>query len=378
MMKNLFKINFIEGRVYGLDILRAFAILFVVISHAVLVLPKQLRNYINYFIFDGVTIFFVLSGFLIGGILIKTLNNNKVTKKLLLNFWIRRWFRTIPNYLFVLIISLILNFLYKNSIPENIFKYFIFSQNLFYSHPKFFPEAWSLSVEEWFYLTIPLIIIFLSFLFKNKKKSIINTCFLIITLVTLFRFIRYFNLGIIDFDTWDSGFRKQVITRLDSLMFGFFGAYINFYYYSYWIKTKKTFFIAGILIFIVLKFLENKEGNLFNCVFSFTLYSFATLLLLPFLNNYKKEKGLVFKSITYVSVISYSMYLINLTIVENLIIFKIPLREYTKNLYFICTFRFLSFWILLFPLSIIIYKYIEVPTTRLRENQKIKKLIDKI
>src|ERR1041384_552442 len=164
-MRNFFRIDFNPNRVYGLDILRALAILFVIIGHGGYFLPPKAQTINSFFVFDGVSIFFVLSGFLIGGILIKNLENKTINKRLLLDFWIRRWFRTLPNYLFILVIVTALNVLFTDGFSINYIKrYFIFSQNLFYQHPSFFPEAWSLSVEEWFYLLIP-VIIFSSILF---------------------------------------------------------------------------------------------------------------------------------------------------------------------------------------------------------------------
>lgn len=164
-----------DNRIFGLDILRASAIMFVVIEHgAFLLTPKLSKLNGTIFGYEGVSIFFVLSGFLIGGILIKTLEKREGGKNVLLNFWIRRWFRTIPLYFLVLTILLILNWIFREgfgfskTFPLN---FYTFTQNLFYWHPKFFPEAWSLSIEEWFYLLIPLVLLFFIFL-KKKCKDV--------------------------------------------------------------------------------------------------------------------------------------------------------------------------------------------------------------
>src|SRR5215471_18931583 len=92
-------------RIYGLDIIRAVAILTVVYMHALLNfgIPAMYR----YSIGDGVSIFFVLSGFLIGKILLKIINKPSVSFGDLKNFWFRRWMRTLPAYYFVLTLLIV-------------------------------------------------------------------------------------------------------------------------------------------------------------------------------------------------------------------------------------------------------------------------------
>ena len=91
------------NRVFGLDFLRAIAISLVLISHISLLLFPTSDNFflkiIRIFGAVGVDLFFVLSGFLIGGILLKHIDLNKTNFKDLLIFWKWRWFRTVvsPN-----------------------------------------------------------------------------------------------------------------------------------------------------------------------------------------------------------------------------------------------------------------------------------------
>ena len=387
-MRNFFKIETNADRIYGLDILRAAAIMVVLIGHGSVLLPEKYA-YIGrmIFSFDGVSIFFVLSGFLIGGILIKTLEKKRGEKNILLNFWIRRWFRTIPNYFLILIILLILNILFKEGfrftakIP---LAYFTFSQNLFSPHPGLFPEAWSLSIEEWFYLLIPLIISAFMFLKKSVKTSIFYTAFSVLIVVTLFRLYRYNSLPIevlSDFKQgqWDSGFRKQVITRLDALMYGMLGAFMQFYYREYWLKYKKTLLCLGLFLFLVVKFLINPNvsyGSLYSCVFSFSVISFSTLLLLPFLSDFRgNNTKLVHKTITKISLISYSLYLTNQSIVQFWILDKISWDTITTNYQVMIFARYFLYWFLTISLSLILYKFFEIPMMNLRDNKKVKKCL---
>ena len=124
-------IFYYENRILGLDLLRFIAIFYVFWGHGEILIPNELSWIYNIPIivpFEGVAVFFVLSGFLIGTILNKTIFNTDFQSKDLISFWIRRWFRTIPLYFIVLIVMIIVsndlwnyNFLYFIFLPKFIF-----------------------------------------------------------------------------------------------------------------------------------------------------------------------------------------------------------------------------------------------------------------
>ena len=87
-----------HGRVYGLDVFRAFAILFVLIGHSFehSKIPPQLQVFGRLGIL-GVELFFVLSGFLIGSIIMRLIDKNSFQNfSDIVIFWKRRWLRTLP------------------------------------------------------------------------------------------------------------------------------------------------------------------------------------------------------------------------------------------------------------------------------------------
>ena len=138
----------------GLDLIRATAIGFVLLSHmgTFTYMPDNLNYMLGYW---GVELFFVLSGFLIGRILINNLINN-VT---IFSFWKRRWLRTLPSYFLFLSVNTVIAITMQWGIGKwKVITYLIFVQNLYFpASPNFFLESWSLSVEEWFYISIPLV-----------------------------------------------------------------------------------------------------------------------------------------------------------------------------------------------------------------------------
>ena len=327
---------------------------------------------------DGVSIFFVLSGFLIGDILLKTLGSKYLSTKSLIYFWVRRWFRTITNYLFVLVLLIVLNSCFTNHFSVWVIKkYFLFCQNLFYCHPGFFPDAWSLSIEEWFYLIIPFCLFLCILILKaSVKSSVLFTAITMILVVSLFRYLRFNHIGATSFSYWDLNYRKQVVTRLDSIMYGLLGAYLQYYYKAFWLHYKSILFFCGVMILMISKMMFSKyhfNGTVYNCVFSFSVNSIATLFLLPYLSTIHKATGLWFRIVSTISIISYSMYLLNLSVVQYWIIKKIHWSGFVSNEIAAAYIQYFLYWITTILLSILLYKYFELPTTKFRDSPIIKR-----
>ena len=75
VIERLADVNNEPERVFGLDLFRTVAILLVVLGHGMVLLDNTRFNGFPYFrMIDGVDLFFVLSGFLIGNILLKEIN----------------------------------------------------------------------------------------------------------------------------------------------------------------------------------------------------------------------------------------------------------------------------------------------------------------
>ena len=379
MWHRLLKLEIDTNRIYGLDILRAFAILFVVYGHGISIVQSFIPiGFLQIFYFDGVSIFFVLSGFLIGRILLRTIDKYGTSFTSLLNFWIRRWFRTLPNYFLILILLLLANTITQDVQISNIWKYFLFTQNFSEPHPLFFPEAWSLSIEEWFYILIPACLFLFTSLFKRKE---IITLTIIVGIIMAVIAIRYYRFMVVDLDTshlWDAEFRKQVITRLDSIMFGVLGAYFSHYYNEKWLNYRKALLLFGIVLLLLYKVIPTFHSvsifPFYHYVISFALVAIGTLLLLPFLSTYENGSGIIYKTLTTISLISYSMYLINLSMVKFIalpIIRHVCPFKLDNNIpgY---VFQYALFWSITIIGSIIIYKYFEKPMTELREKFQLK------
>lgn len=374
------EIDFDKDRIYGLDILRCLAISIVVITHGEKYCSALVKNMIERTALDGVSIFFVLSGFLIGRILIKTMSYENLNINTLITFWWRRWLRTLPVY-FSVLSFFILAYNYHKPPGPTFKRFYIFSQNLFTPQPPFFIEAWSLSVEEWFYLLVPvLIFIFIKYIKIKPPTAFVIVCVLVIIFSTALRIERYHAITNIDNIKFEFFFRMQVVTRLDSLMFGVVGAFCSVFYHNSWVKNKSIKFLIGVVILIINKLLTfyymSSEGLImYHTVFYFSLNSIGTLLTLPYLSNYRAGKGLIYQLVTYISIISYSMYLINLTPLQD---FIIPFINKYVIQYFsvgnLQTIDLFLFYTLAIILSIYSYKFIEQPFLKLRDKVNLSRL----
>jgi len=360
-----------QQRIVGLDILRSIAVLLVLFIHGKALMPKENQaayDSLNIFRIDGVSIFFVLSGFLIGGILLKMIAQSNFTRKDLLNFWIRRWFRTIPNYILILIVLVAYYQLrFHNGFKKFSTEYLFFTQNFNKPHPAFFSEAWSLTIEEWFYLLFPMSCYVLNLLFKNKANSLFIAAIIFLVVPLILRILK-FQSGI-ELQHLDAHYRKIVILRLDSLMYGIIAAYVNFKHHDLWLKIRIPSLITGYFLLIMLYINPNRWSNYYFPI-QFNIESITTLLFIPCLSTLKTTKiKSLDVSFIFISIISYALYIVNYSLVIGCLIPMTPIFMYKLGISVPETtyFNFIFFWIYSFVGSVFIYKFYEHPMTKLRD-----------
>jgi len=147
------------------DGLRAISILWVVAFHVVFVLgyflPKdefaalKSSKFLNPLLQGhlGVDIFFVISGFLIGHLLMSEWAKSKTIK--VGRFYLRRAFRLLPAYYFAIFLATFV--LGKNS--ENLWANLLYVNNYLPVADQFMAWTWSLAIEEQFYIFCPLLLL---------------------------------------------------------------------------------------------------------------------------------------------------------------------------------------------------------------------------
>lgn len=351
-------------RTFGLDVIRAIAILTVVLVHGNIFLQPLQTEFPWIRLIDGVEIFFTLSGFLIGSIFIKTVETKGFSFATVAQFLKRRWFRTLPNYFFIVLINLVFAAIGWNSglLSHFSWKFLVFLQNFNQISTGFFPESWSITIEEWFYLLFPFITVLLFKLAKGFK-----TKHIVLTTILLFLLIPFvLRLSVIHIDElWMNVRMKGIVQyKLDSIAFGLLGAFIKYYYPAIWTTHRKLYAISGLLLVYGYLYIEKENILFIGRLFNSWIISFCILLLFPYADSIKKGPGLFAKCITHISLISYSMYLLNYSLIfEPMMKFIHP--DSTGSI----LLEYVTFWMFVILSSTLLYKFFEKPMMDLRDRK---------
>lgn len=235
----------VQEKFYGLDHLRAFAIILVFFFHYYIVSdgkPEWLPNVAS-FGWTGVDLFFVLSGFLISSQLFLQIKKGELISFKV--FFIKRFFRIIPAYLATVGIYFCIPYFREKEALPSIWRFLTFTQNFDLNLKDYgtFSHCWSLCVEEHFYLFLPIILIFLqtSKLFSKSYWLLIGL-FLFGFVIRIYSF-NYLYLPKIGEENswmyWSKFIYYPTYNRLDGLLVGVSIAGIYQFLPNLWIRLSK-------------------------------------------------------------------------------------------------------------------------------------------
>jgi peptidoglycan/LPS O-acetylase OafA/YrhL len=199
-------------RVAALDLLRGLAAFAVAVPHY---LTLNATGWIEADILavTAVEIFFVLSGFVLAPQILTQVLGHPARN--LRTFLARRWMRTIPPFLVAL---LCVSYVTGQLWTADSARYAFYAQNLFFqaNMNDYYPVAWSLSVEEWFYVTFAPLAFIVALICKSDAWK--TSVFVGIGLITAIALARS---AFGDYSQWDAEVRRVVVFRIDSIVFGF-------------------------------------------------------------------------------------------------------------------------------------------------------------
>src|SRR5262249_36204768 len=203
----------------GLDLLRALAIVVVVVYHAG-IMGFPLSGEVHRFGWIGVDLFFVLSGYLIGGQLLAPLA--RAQRINLGTFFARRALRIMPAYFFVLAVYFLLpSWREYPQMSQPLWKFLLSVQNIALHGGTAFSHAWSLAVEDQFYLVLPFLLLFL---FRRPRAAILIPCLIVIGGIGLRAFLAAHNPSVdgdgVSFRGFQAWIYYPTLTRLDPLVLG--------------------------------------------------------------------------------------------------------------------------------------------------------------
>lgn len=353
----------VEGqRIFGLDVMRAAAIMLVVAVHAGVLLNAHWPHNAVLSGIDGVDVFFVLSGYLIGRILLRLQKDDSISwPQRLKHFWLRRWLRTLPNYYLFLLLNIALLYwgLAPGLLNENALAYFAFAQNLTVPLDLFFWESWSLAVEEWFYFLFPLLLALLSLLIRGPHPRaflIAVTLFLLLPLAWRIPVSQ----GIHNAPMADLFVRKMVFTRLDTIGFGLLGAWVQHMWPLAWKRWRLVAAVLGAITLVLCVELYAGSELPWLMTGQPTLLAIGLALFLPLLSTWKSTPSWG-ALVVFISKVSYAWYLVHM-----------PFRYLWEGLLVdrsapVTLLLYLAFWLIGLLISAVVYRFWEKPWLELRE-----------
>lgn len=306
---------------FGLDAVRATAITTVVIAHGLSFIPGALNAVGVDFLgllyalgVVGVEIFFCLSGFLIGKILLD-IQDSGLTPTEVRVFLIRRWMRTLPLYYLVLIALILWPPLFPNGKPV-IWPFFVMGQNLFAPMPEsgWFGQSWSLTIEEWSYVVLPL----LAFALQKRTRRPVLTAALILCAFGLAARTAMALRGVAwSLNDWDVLLRKMAVTRFDAIGYGVVAASLLRTHAAVlmpWLRRLFPLSMAAALVNAVLVYRLQPLSGAYGLYFAFPAMAASFCMIIPVMTEVRPPSWLV-PPVRFVARISYALYLSHLSVV---------------------------------------------------------------
>jgi peptidoglycan/LPS O-acetylase OafA/YrhL len=306
-------------RNHTLDIIRGVAVLLILTHH--IVLPEHLRvsnfsdKLVSYFIkvlvlptrggWMAVDLFFVLSGFLVSGLLFNEYKKSDTID--IKRFLIRRSFKIYPPFIVFIGVTFLAELVLRKYTPiaDNPAKQYL--TDLFFLHNYFggrWGQTWSLDVEEFFYVTVPFFIYFLIKKERLNLKCLIGSYIFLLFFGILMRYV-----AIVQYPKYDLAKQYfQTHYRLDGIFMGLLLSYVyNFRPQKLDFIINKRFILAPLAILLLsVQFILLRETNLWESVVMLALNPMAFAVLLVLALHYSKAES---ATLAFLGRQSYAIYL---------------------------------------------------------------------
>lgn len=334
-----------------LDFIRGIAILMVLIFHYRthnLLITSLVLNRIQGFGWTGVDVFFILSGFLVGGLLMKEWQRTGSVDSI--RFLKRRAFKIWPGYYAFVFVAAVIHVRLLSS---------FFWQNLFNLQdyiPSSLAHTWSLAVEEQFYLSLAALFALWSAR-HWRPRTLLTTCIALSLSVEALRAFLCLHGHPVYF---------YAHTRLDGLLLGVALAAIHTFWPQWFHKLQQQRLLLLTIVAIGLWRLyvdrdAYPEPDALSSPFLITFVDYAAAALLLLLYRRRPTHTRPYRLVALSGIYSYGIYLWHVSVERpvNWAVAHVP------HQLAIITSTFLPY-LLAIPLGIIATKAIEFPFLRLR------------
>lgn len=264
-------------RLKRLDVLRAVAVILVLIHHG------QVSAVFNKVGWAGVDLFFVLSGFLISGLFY-----SEYKKRGAINyprFFVRRGLKIYPAFFVMIFVTFLAHEIIKKPISLGPYlREIFFIQNYKIG---IWQHTWSLGVEEHFYIFLPMLLLAIIWLSKNRENPFKSIFWIFAVIAFSCILIRAATIYFTPHDIYSS---KMVMNRtherIDSLFFGVLLGYLHHYYphtVQAWMSRTSVRVLVGLVTVAALScvFIFDEENRfLLTFGLSFLYVGFGGLLMM--------------------------------------------------------------------------------------------------
>jgi len=253
----------------------------------------------------GVTIFFVISGYLITYLLLK--EDTKTGKVSLRDFYIRRAFRILPPFYAFLAVVGLRSLLHIEPVDLHSFvsgALYLWNYDL-HATTVILAHLWSLSLEEQFYLLWPLSLVFFS-----RKTSLYIAVFLVL-FSPVCRVATYFLMP-----AYRTHIGMMLHTRIDTIMLGCILALAldqgMIPRLVHKLRHSALIASAAVFMFVLDSYLSIRIGGMWNLPFGITLQGVSSAVVVLYcMSQTENLLGRILNSriLAHIGTISYSIYL---------------------------------------------------------------------
>jgi peptidoglycan/LPS O-acetylase OafA/YrhL len=382
-LRRFFSLELLDNRYPALHGLRVLAIVSVIQYHITWIFSGEQGIALNdtfreasLSIFYGMDLFFLLSGFLIGSILIRSLEVSGTQN--LRRFYLRRIFRTFPSY-YVVLTGLALWLPLTAEQQAHLPFEYVYLTNFMplARHEILMFWGWSLALEEQFYLTVPLLM-FVLYRLRTDRARMIALATIALSALVIRLAIYFHGSPWDDFDLYEAVYFRTY-TRFDVIVAGILLAFMEMRYgkpIADWLRAPFHRALVGIPCLTLLWLISNptlfgdEHAQLLHVFAWGTLTSIMYLGAVPLILHGEGplQRFLGHPIFRRLATVGYGVYLIHIPLIDHVLVpIALRLNEGGASMAWVWPASLLGVTAASFVLGYVMHVLIEKPSLWIRD-----------